>query len=174
MYNHVYIEFTKPKGKILPLFSWAIRAFQKTPYSHVRLRWVSKSGVEIIYEASGTKVKIIGEEAQDQFKVHVIKRYRVDLSKEEYRELIRLFKYSSVDYGALQAVGIGISIWLRLSRNILSTKGQVCSELMTIFMEKVKNWPINLNKNLAGPLEVDVALEKIMKNDNSIKLEQVV
>ena len=60
----IYIEFTKPK-KILPIYSWLIRAIEGTEYSHVRIRWKSSSGVELVYEAGGRSVRLIGSEAVD-------------------------------------------------------------------------------------------------------------
>lgn len=169
---NIYIEFTEPVGKKFPVYSWIIKATQKTKYSHVRLRWKSTSGVEIIYEASGRSVKVIGEEAQDHHKVSVIDSYEIEVSPEEYKKLIRLFRYASVDYGVLQAIGIGIATAFNLDKNPFSKgrKSQVCSELVGLFLEEVKNWSICYNLDLAGPKEIQVQLDKyINRNYPGIK-----
>ena len=114
MHKKIYIEFTKPKGHRFPILSWAIRKIQKTPYSHVRLTWKSNSGIPIIYEASGSHVKVIGSKAADNYPVHIIKAYEVDVSREEYRSLIRLLDYASVSYGKIQILGIALAMLFTL------------------------------------------------------------
>lgn len=160
----IFIEFTKPAKGFCP-FSWLIRKIQGTPYSHVRLRWFSRSGIELIYEASGSQVKLIGEKAQDLHKVKVTCSYEVSVSSEEYRNLIKLFRFASVSYGINQVFGIGAVALLGLKKNPFA-KGrgsQVCSELVGLFMDEVKGWEIKYDLDMAGPLEIDLALEEMVK-----------
>lgn len=161
----VYIEFTKPEGKILPLFSWVIRLVQGTKYSHVRLRWFNTVGKELIYEASGTSVKLTGDRAAKNLKSKVLKRYSLDLTRDEYRRLISLLEFSGVDYGIWQAVGIGLSNMFGLRENLLSRgrDKQVCSELVEVFLRRVKDWGIRMSADMAGPKEIDKWLEKLCK-----------
>ena len=160
----IMIEFTKPdpEFKKLQLYSYAIKAIEKTPYSHVRLRWQSRSGVEIIYEASGTMVRLIGEEAAPQFPVIVMKSYEVQVNSMEYRKLIRLFRFASVSYGLKQAVGILLVHMLELAKNPLSEGrlSQVCSELVGLFIKEVKGWLIDFDLDVAGPRAIDEFLER--------------
>ena len=163
---YVIVQFTKPKGKFLPIFSWVIRVVQGTKYSHVRLKWKSVSGAEIIYEASGTSIKVVGKYAQNKYSVDIIKSYKIYLTKEEYKKLIKLLDYASVDYGIKQAFGIGIAKMLGMKKNPFSdgTKdSQVCSELLALFLKSVKDWAHGLDKDMAGPLEIDKELEKLCK-----------
>lgn len=163
----IFIDFTKPdKHKKFPIFSWLIRLWQRTPYSHVRIRWINSAKQELIFEASGTKVKLIGEVAAKDIHNIVVKSYEVEASKAEYRNLIKLFKYSSVEYGMAQIVGIGLANWLGLKKNPLSQgrKSQVCSELLGLFMVNVKRWQVPINLDIAGPKEIDQALEKLIKD----------
>lgn len=174
MSRKVYIEFTKPdlRYKKFPVYSYAIRAVECTEYSHVRLRWQSTSGVEIIYEASGTGVKVIGKEAQSQFPVEVVKCYEVDVANEEYRSLIRLFRYASVTYGILQAFGILLVRMFNKKKNPFSDgrKSQVCSELVGLFLIEVKGWEIDFDLDVAGPKAIDKYLERcLQKYSNEIR-----
>ena len=163
--RYVNIEFTNPKDKFFPVFSWVIRAFQRTKYSHVRLHWKSSSGIDIVYEASGSEVKVIGEYAAKDNKVNVVKRYKVKVTNEEYRNLIRLFRFSSVKYGKLQVLGIGLAHIFGLKKNPFAQGrgSQVCSELVGLFLEQVKSWDHGLDLDIAGPLEIDKALQKLCK-----------
>lgn len=160
----VYIEFTTTAKKqwYSRFFSWCIRTFQKTPYSHVRLRWFSKSGIELIYEAGGTTVRVIGGKAQPDNPVTLIKSYEVTVTPEEYRKLIRLFDYSSVNYGFKQVIGIWLAKIFNLSKNPFANgrNSQVCSELVGLFLKEVKGWEIDMNLDLAGPKEIDEFLQK--------------
>lgn len=164
--HHVYIEFTRPKGHRFPIYSWLIRAVEQTPYSHVRIRWKNSIGIELVYEASGRSVKLIGEYAQDKFPVETIHSYGFELTKEQYRKLIGLFRYSSVDYGILQALGIGVAKLFRLKHNPFSQgrRSQVCSELVALFLIEVLGidfLPEVLNLDLAGPKDLHKFISKI-------------
>ena len=83
----------------------------------MRIRWKNTAGIELIYEDSGRSVKLIGEYAQDKFSVETVESFGFELTKEQYRKLISLFRYSSVDYGLAQAAGIVIAKLFRLSKN---------------------------------------------------------
>lgn len=160
----INIEFTKPNKKFQPL-SWAIRKFQKTPYSHVRLSWVSKSGEKLIYEASGTEVKLIGKEASPKHPVHIMKTYHVKLNSLEYSKMIRLFRYAGVSYGKNQLIGICLVTIFNLKVNPFArgSKSQVCSELLGLFLQEVKEWGNNLDLDVAGPKEIEKTLIKLVE-----------
>jgi len=161
----IHIEFTKPDpAKIkFPIVSWLIRLFQRSKYSHVRLRWQSTSGVEIIYEASGSEVKVIGELSQQDHPIEVVKSYTVKVSRDQYRALIRLFRYAGVKYGYLQILGIALVTIFKLAKNPFSDgrKSQVCSELVGLFITEVKKWDLPLDLDIAGPKEIDQQFAKL-------------
>ena len=49
----LFIGFSKPKNHPCPVYSYAIRAFENTPYSHVYIRWYSKyANTWVCFEAS--------------------------------------------------------------------------------------------------------------------------
>lgn len=162
MNYQVYVEFTSPKKWFQP-FAWAIRLFERTKYSHVRLRWTSTTGEELIYEASGSSVKLIGQKAQPLFPVNVVYSYKFTLNRLQYRELIRLFRFASVQYGVLQILGIAVARWLRLEKNPFSTgrHEQVCSELIAIFLKEVLGAPIKDELDLVGPRGIKEFLDTV-------------
>lgn len=160
----VNVEFTRPKRKLFPLFSWAVRAIERTPYSHVRLTWLSTSGEPLIYEASGASVKFIGRHAADQHEVEVLEAYTFNLEKEQYKRLIGLFRFAGVRYGVLQILGIGLAKWLNLDKNPLSkgSKQQVCSELVAYFLQDVLGLPITPEEyDLLGPRGIKEKLDEL-------------
>lgn len=149
------IEFTRSSKKFAP-FSWLIRLVQGVPYSHVRLRWISGSGEELIYEAGGFSVRLIGKLAQPLHPVLILESFEIEVSDSEYKNLIKLFRFAGVSYSIKQIVGIAIAIAFKLKRNILTQGrlGQVCSELVGLALKEVKQWNVNYNLDVAGPKEI--------------------
>ena len=166
--NHILrIEFTRPVNKILPIFSYGIRAVQRTQYSHVRIVFYNSRGVKIVYEASGSSVKFLGTVAQESHKVEVIKSYEMDLSKTEFQGLVDLcLKYSGISYGKLQIIGMLWSYIFSLDKNPFADDGksQVCSELVGRFLEEVMGFEIDVNLDVAGPREIDEFLDRCAEN----------
>lgn len=161
----IYIDFTKPKDKVLPLFSYAIRFVGDTKYSHVRLRWTNSAGREVIYEASGTQVHFIGTLAQEKHKAEIIKTYELDLTDDEYRKLVDIcMKYAGVDYGVLQVIGIALALAFNLKRNPFSDGkySMVCSELVARVLEEVKGYELKADLDMAGPLEIDECMQDLV------------
>ena len=163
MYD-IYIDFTKPDPAVkkFPIYSYIIRAVEGTKYSHVRLRWKSSSGIQIVYEASGIAVKVIGEVAAPQFPVEIVKSYKISVTREQYRNLIKLFRFASVKYSIKQAFGILLVKLGLYKKNPLSNgrKSQICSELVGLFIQEVKQWEIDFDLDTAGPLAIDEFLQR--------------
>ena len=159
----VHIQFTSPKGKLFPLFSWAIRTFECTPYSHVRIFWLSKRGKPRVYEASGSHVKLIGSHALNRVPVSVLHSYEFNLDDEQFKKMIELLDYSHVDYGIWQIFGIAIARIFKLKRNPLSSgkNAMVCSELVAIFLNYVLDMDIPKEEfDLIGPRGVKELLDR--------------
>lgn len=158
----INIDFTTPRDHRAPLFSWAVRKFQGTPYSHVLIRWTNSVGVEMVYEASGNQVKFLGPLAtKGRYRVH--KSYKIWISRWDYRKLIKICtQYAGVDYGQLQVLGIGLANLLGWKKNYLSRgeSSQVCSELVARVFKHVLNWEIDFDPDLAGPREIDEYLAR--------------
>jgi len=165
----LHIEFTRPTKWFSPI-SWLIRAVQCTPYSHVRLRWTNTTDRDLVYHASGSSVDFVGTIAQSYEKnqVTVIKSYSLPVDKKQYRKLIDVcMLYANVKYSKLQVVKIGL-LSLGLGKGWFTKDGeyaQVCSELVARVIEQVYDKDLGLDPDVAGPKEIDKALETIIKED---------
>lgn len=163
------IEFTKPVNRKFSILSPVIRVVQGTPYSHVRFSWthvkLNCQPEKLVFEASGSKVKVLGTLAQLSHQVKVIKSYEIDLTEEEYTKLISFtITYVGVNYGILQLIGIGLALLFKLAKNPF-TKGpysQICSELLYTGMKYIKGWELALDPDLAGPREIELSLNKLI------------
>ena len=166
--REVYIQFTKP-GTYFPILSWLIRLIEKTPYSHVRLKWTNTTGRELIYEASGTNVRFIGPLAQEQNKAIVVKEYCILLTNEEYRDLIdTCIDFANLRYSKLQLVGIGLSKLFNLNINPFKNgkKYQICTELVVRVLQRTKNYSISNNLHLVGLKEIDKFLLSLTNSES--------
>lgn len=161
---YIYVEFTTPKCTKFKVFSWIIRKFQGTPYSHVLLRWDNSVGVNVVYEASGSMLKFLGPAAtKNRYTVH--KSYKIKIEREAYRRLIKLcMENAGIDYGVKQILGIALVHIFRLKKNPFSDgrKSQVCSEIVGRFLEEVVGWETGLDLDVIGPKEIDDYLKKVM------------
>lgn len=157
----VYIDFTRPTH--WKPFSTVIRLVQRTPYSHVRLRWTSKSGEPLIYEASGSEVRLIGALAAPKHPVEIIYSFPIKVSQEEYSKMIRLFRYAGVKYGIWQAIGMGLANLVGSRKNPWGSgkKTQVCSKLAGLFLSEIKGWCIERDFDMTGPKEIEKALRRL-------------
>lgn len=165
----VYIEFTSPK-KQNP-FSWIIQKVQKTPYSHVRLRWVSSTGVDIVYEASRASVRFVGPIAQTTHPVFVHDSFKLGMTKEQYMDMVRVcMTYAGVQYSFLQVFGIGLASLLGLNTNPFTNgaRGQICSELVARVFQEVYGKELGVDLDKAGPLEIHRALERMYDRTKDI------
>jgi len=168
---NLYIDFTTPEKA--NIFSSLIKYFQKTKYSHIRLRWTNSTGREVIYEASGTEIKFLGTIAQKQRSNKILKTYKIELNRDEYRSLIDVcMELAGIKYGKNQVVGILLVNLFNLKTNPFSDgrKSQVCSELVARILEKVKNYHIAYDLDIAGPREIDLTLEELSSDFEEVEL----
>lgn len=157
----IYIEFTRPKKSVFPIFSWLIRLWQRVPYSHVRIKYVNDFGQVMIFEARGTNVRFVGSIAQEQQPVVLLKQYSVILDQDECAKLRFLcMEYAGIKYGVKQVLGIALANLRGDKKNPFSDGkySQVCSELVGRFLEEVKGWKLSVNLDIAGPREIDEQL----------------
>lgn len=161
----IEIQFTVPLETKLPL-SRLIRWVEGTDYSHVRLCWTNSVGIEIVYEASGSSVKFKGPLAQQSHPVHVIRSYKLEISKEQYKKLVVLcMKNAGVDYGIMQLIGIGVARLFGLKHNPFSRgqKRQVCSEVVGRFLQEVMGIGKSLDLDTVSPKDIEDVLIKELK-----------
>ena len=157
MSDHFLVEFTRPKDS--KLISNLIMKIQGSKYSHVRVKWTSSSGITLVYEASRSSVKFVGPISQSNHPVEVIRCYKITVSPTEFRSLIDVcITYADVSYGTLQLIGMGLVRLFKLKKNPFGdgAKTQVCSELLSKILERVKKWHHDMDMEIAGPKELDL------------------
>lgn len=124
----ISIGFSKPQNKKFPVFSWAIRAFDNTEYSHVYIKWVMKSGKPIIYQASGHSVNFIGNK-RFEFKNKSVKEFEFEICQETFDSFLDwAVDESGAPYSVKQAIGIAMMKLFLLEKNPFHY-GYVCSEI---------------------------------------------
>ena len=154
----IIIGFSKPKNNYFPIFSWLIRLFEKTPYSHVYLRWYSKgANVEVAYHSAGTMVHFLSKRIFDM-RVQPVEEYEVEVSKDTYRHLIRFcMENAGTGYGILQVFGMAAQRLFGFKKNPLGdgTDTQICNELVGHMVKEVIGIPVNLDLDSAGPRDIN-------------------
>lgn len=164
----IIIGFSKPKNKIFPIFSWAIRAVERTEYSHVYTKWHSLgAGVDIYYQASGSSVHFSCKEVAESH-LNPVHEYEVYISKESYKKLLKFcMSNAGKDYGVKQVFGIVYSkIMSAIKGEIIKNpfadgrRSQVCSELIGAMIEDVLDYKTNLDLDIAGPRAIKELLDE--------------
>lgn len=158
----IIIGFSKPKAWFVP-FSWIIRALYRTKYSHTYVRWYAKGAqADVYYEASGSSVSFIGGEIFKK-KTEVIHEYKISITKEQRQELVRwCLNNSGVDYGLMQAIGLGFVEIFKLDKNPFSDKkGQICSEVVAHILKEVADLGITIDFEKATPKDIKNFLDSI-------------
>jgi len=156
----IILGFSIPKDHPFPILSWIIKLVDKTPYSHVYIRWKSKSmEVDVAYHAAGSIVHFLGKKEFDK-KIQPIEEYELEINKECYRKLVKkCMEKAGTDYGKKQALGLGLQKIFKLKENPFSDgeKSDVCSETAMEIMSDIRPdiksnisrdeiWPSDVNK----------------------------
>lgn len=120
------------------ILSWLIRKVEKTPYSHVYMRFRSESlDREFIYQASHDDLNFMNMQTFMEKNV-IIKEFPINVTAEEKRDIMRYcVDKVGIPYGSLQLVGAGLVRAARLwfNRQINNPwrdgeKTQFCMELV--------------------------------------------
>lgn len=153
----ISIGFSK-SAKKFAIGSIAIRAYMQTDYSHVYIKFYSKSlDRTLIYEAVGSGVRFIG---QEKWKNHAIEMHSYDLeiSDESYIKLIQFcVDNAGEEYAFCQNLGVVIAKMFNLEKNPFQ-KGQNCSEI-TGELLKLEGFRICKDINLATPKDIKRILD---------------
>lgn len=157
----IAIGFSKSK-KFFPIGSLAIRAYMGTPYSHVYLKFHSESlNRELIYEAVGAGVRFIGSKRWEEHATEVAS-FELDISDESYCKIMQYcIDNSGIEYGFLQNIGVVVSNFLGLKRNVFSS-GENCSEMIGKILG-LEGRDFEKDLNLLTPKDIFLIL-----NNNSV------
>ena len=113
----IKIGFSKPKGKWFPIFSWLIRLYEKTPYSHVYVRWGTRVGFGICYHAASHFVHFLSDLIFLK-KVYVIEEFEFEIDDQHFDQVLMFcLENCGREYGLLEVLGIPIMDLLKLEKN---------------------------------------------------------
>jgi hypothetical protein len=162
----IKIGFSRPKSGFKP-FSWLIRWYLSTEYSHTYLDFYSKElNRSIIYEATKNGVRFVGQK-QWLDHVFVVSEFEIELTQEEYKKIITYcIDHSGIPYSLWQNIGICIANFLKLKKNPFGKKGSNCSEEIGKILE-LKGYKFNKDLNLLTPKDIYLALNQLSSSPNS-------
>lgn len=159
MISTVTIGFSKPKNRFLPVGSWLIRWYEKTPYSHVYIRFYSESiNRTLVYEAVGEGVRFIG---LSEWAKHAeeVKSYTLHVKKCNATTLLQYcVDHAQTDYAFWQNLGIVVAGLFRMKRNPWK-KGKNCSEALADLLA-IEGYKLSKDHNLMTPKDIDTVLNK--------------
>lgn len=161
----ITVGFSKPKNKLLPWFSWLIRLYQGTDYSHVYLRWdIENLPEKLCYQASGLQVNFIGQSAFDSEIQPVIEyKLKTDISPQVWKKLMSFcIDNAGKPYGVKDVFGL---LWARLFKKKVNPldparSAWVCSGLVACILEDVFLMNLGIDFSIATPKDVELFLEK--------------
>jgi hypothetical protein len=123
------IGFSKPKNVWFPIFSWAIRLYEKTPYSHVYIRWETKWGTWLCYHAASLMIHFLGE-ASFARHITIVKEFEFEVSDEKFDKLMSFCtKYVGEDYALRDVLLIPLND-LGVKYSAEGANKQYCAELV--------------------------------------------
>lgn len=159
MISKITIGFSRPKGRLFPVFSWLIRAHQCTPYSHCYLRFYSESlNRTLVYEAVGGGVRFVSLSLWSE-KAQEIDSFTLDVKK---CNSTRLLQYcvdnAGTGYGWLQNLGLFLANVFGWKANPWKS-GKNCSEAIADMLA-MEGYTFDKPHDLLGPREIYEALEK--------------
>lgn len=168
--DKLYIGFSKPKNNKFPIFSWAIRLVENTPYSHVYIKWHSDYlERDIIYQASGSSVNFM-EGSYFNNKAETLYEYEINIpNKSSKIAKQKAMDYSNRPYGIKQIFGILIVKIAKLFNKEIKnpfSDGKatwVCSEIVANILIEL-GYNINISLDNVTPKDIYNFLESIKKN----------
>ncbi len=129
------IGFSTPKDKWFPIFSWAIKLYEGTPYSHVYIRWQTKWDTWLCYHAASVMIHFLGEASFFKH-ITIVEEFEFDITEEQFDRLMQFCtKYVGQDYALLEVFMIPFNDYLSKKGELIEgyTSGDVkqyCAELV--------------------------------------------
>lgn len=158
--KRIYIGFSK-SNKNLPLFSWLIRLYQKTEFSHVYIRIPHETMSDSVFHASEGLVHHMSGTQFDK-KHRVVTEFEIPIKECAFHTLLMTaHEISGSNYGYLQNLGILIvkfASFFNIKINNPFKKGWNCSELVLYMLNQIYNDFKHLDKNIVTPKDLYKAL----------------
>lgn len=125
------IGFSKPK-KIFPVFSWAIRAYEQVPFSHVYVRWQTSVGPSICYHAAHSTLHFLSD-TQFEKQITTVEQFDFVVTDEQYGRLLKYcLETCGNDYALVGVIAIPLVDLFGLKKNPFGggPLEQYCAELV--------------------------------------------
>ena len=145
--KNITFIFSKPINNRFPIFSWLIRLFENTKYSHVSMHFYSESlDRTIIYEAAGAETRFIGRNMWEKHCQPLFK-FKIEITNDQYVKLMQhCIDTSGMKYGLKLAFGMVLAKVFSLKKNPFSDLNKkVCS---TAIGELLVDLDYKIDKNL--------------------------
>lgn len=108
----VTVGFSKPKSQGA-VFSKLIRLFEGTEYSHVYIKMSTRYGVDVVYQASGTKVNFMNYDLFAK-QVIILREFEFEIDRDTKDAILNFcFTHVGAAYGIKQILGMGIARLLK-------------------------------------------------------------
>lgn len=153
-------------------FSYVIKKVENTKYSHVYLKFYSKSlDRYLVYHATGDGLYFLGF-VKFSNENKIFKEYLISASEEEKTKILKwCVDNSGKEYGKLQIIGIGI---VRLIKHLFGKvinnpfangdKKQVCDETVARVLQILGYNFIEADIEREGPKWIDNFIEKNLRD----------
>jgi hypothetical protein len=155
----ITIGFSKPKNKPLPVFSWLIRLYEGTTFSHTYLRFHSESlDRHLVYEAVGGGVRFIGQPAWSKY-AEEVDSFTISVSDEARLKLLQYCVDSAgMEYGFIQNLGLVVARLFKLKYNP-TPGGKNCSEIIAEVLQ-MQGYKLPKEPNLMTPKDIHLTLSQ--------------
>ena len=143
--------------KILPIFSWAIRIWEGTEYSHCYTQFENRRHPELplIYQASHDMMNFMSRSVFLTTN-RIVEEFTIEVTDEAYDRLMyRAIQLVGKPYGVRQIVGIVVAQIFNLEKNPFETKKDtyICSEWCGLVLKEL-GYDFPKDPNLLTPADV--------------------
>lgn len=161
----IYIGFSKSRKK-LAFFSWLIRLWENTKYSHAYVIFpLEKYDTNLIYQASGSMVNFMGEKAFME-KHKPVYMYEVIIDENAYyRAMDYSIKHAGYKYAFKQIIGI---MFMRFAKwfgkkisNPFDGKGYICTELVAEIVNNLEVSDVSISTEDVGLKELHAIVKQL-------------
>ncbi len=139
-----------------PLFSWAIRAYEGTPFSHVFVRWQTSVGPSICYHAAHATLHFLSD-TQFNKQIQVVEQFEFEVSDEAYGKLLKYcLETCGNDYALVGVFGVLFSDIFKLKKNPFEEGPleQYCAELVYRILGEMSGAQLTLDADRVKLKEV--------------------
>lgn len=168
--KQITIGFSKASTKF-PIFSWLIMLTQKTPYSHVYLKYTNDYADRVVYyQASHTLVNYMNEPTflgQEK----VVEEYTFNISNDSFKAVLQFaIDNAGKPYGTLSIIGlamvqIAMLFGIRM-HNPLKKAGEtwICDQLIAQLLASCENVKLPMPLDDMTPADMNAFVKTLPKD----------